>query len=71
MSCRMSGQDCSGRIDPSIPVKCPACGAIRKIPGKSVWKDGFRYPYHPSLEGEGQPRRHYEHVDGQWKVMEG
>lgn len=69
MRCQWSGMEVRARIDPSIPVECPECGAIRRIPGNHVWSDMFIYPPHDEPENR-RLRRHWQRVNGVWTIVE-
>lgn len=69
MRCQYSGMEIAAHIDPSLPVECPVCGAIRKIPGKHVWSDMFKYPSHKEPDG-AVSRRRYKCINGVWKIVE-
>jgi hypothetical protein len=47
------------------PVKCPDCGAIRKlVPGMSLQSQML--PEHNRLIGTSRNRKHWELCDNQW-----
>lgn len=70
MICRYSNREISAHIDPSIPVECPHCNAIRKISKTKVWTDMFVYPAHQEVDSF-RPRRRYHLEDGVWSIVEG
>lgn len=68
ITCSFSGMDVAAHIDPSIPVECPECGAIRTIPSKQVWSDLFKYPSHKQADFVRQ-RRCYRRIGGTWQIV--
>lgn len=67
--CPYSGMEVATRIDRSLPVECPVCGAIRTIPAPSVWPDAFRYPRHKQADFV-QMHRRWKRVNGSWRIVE-
>ena len=67
--CNFSGKEVAARIDTSLPVECPECGAIRTIPRRHVWSDMFTYPSHTQVNFV-RPRRRNARVNGVWKIVE-
>jgi hypothetical protein len=69
MQCSYSNSEIVLSIDPSIPVECPECSAIRKIPGKQVWSDLFIYPAH-EMPDVSRERKRYKRINGEWQLVE-
>lgn len=66
MQCEFSHRQVQARIDSSLPVECPECGAVRKIPGRDVYSDGFTYPPHQTLDGTARLRKRYKRRYDVW-----
>ena len=72
MQCSYGGREIAASIDPSVPVECPQCGAIRIVPRRGVWDDMFVFPVHKEVEGGARARRCYRlHVSGNWEIVNG
>ena len=66
MQCRFSYAEVYTKIDHTIPVECPECGVIRRIPGRSVYPDSFTYPPHECLDGAARLRKRYKRKYDVW-----
>lgn len=70
MRCHFSGEEIYISIDPSIPVECPDCGAIRTIQGKYIYSDMIKYPSHNKADMV-RVRKCYRRVNRSWILEEG
>ena len=80
MYCRFGYSEVALRVDPAIPVECPECGAINRIPSEYVQDNGCIYPPHemPSngsgdagmlvWERRSLPRRYKRKNNGKWGI---
>lgn len=68
-ACEFGGTEVMTRIDSNIPVQCPVCGSIRKIPMNRVWSDMFVYPAHSQPETLRTTRCYKRMDNGAWKIV--
>lgn len=69
-NCPYSLSDGVPQDDDDLPVKCVACGSIRKrVHHRGVSFTRFVFPSHKSLDGTPVDRDHWEQINGVWQIV--
>jgi hypothetical protein len=69
MPCPFSGTEISLSMKIPLPVECPMCQAVRRIPTRHIFPDMVIYPSHDQPDSF-RPRRRYKYVDHTWTIVE-